>query len=86
MSTRAGFTAAILWCPRDGGLHPIFDLRPINQALQKCVFRLKILKQILAQIRHRERFAFIDLKDAYFHIYIVIHHRCFQRFPFEGTA
>ncbi len=44
------------------------------------------LKQILAQIRPRDWFSSVDLKDAYFHIQITPHHRCFLRFSFEGTA
>ncbi len=39
---------------RDGGLHPILDLRPINGALCKCPFRMISLKKILAQIRPRD--------------------------------
>ena len=31
-------------------------------------------------------FVFMDLKDAYFHIRIAPHHRCYLRFAFEGTA
>ncbi len=30
--------------------------------------------------------ASVDLKDTYFHIQIALHHRCFLRFAFEGTA
>ncbi len=71
---------------RDGGLHPILDLRPINRALCKRPFRMITLKQILAQIRPGDWFASVDLKDAYFHIQIAPHHRWFLRFAFEGTA
>ncbi len=36
---------------RDGGLRSILDLRPINRALCKRLFRMISLEQILAQIR-----------------------------------
>ncbi len=52
------------------GLRPILDLRPINRVLCKRPFRMITLKQILAQIRPRDWFASVDLKDAYFHIQI----------------
>ncbi len=68
------------------GLRPILDLRPINRVLCKRPFRMITLKQILAQIRPRDWFASVDLKDAYFHIQITPHHRRFLRFSFEGTA
>ncbi len=60
---------------REGGLCPILDLGPINRALGKHPFRMLTLKQILAQIRPGDWFASVDLKDAYFHIQIVPHHR-----------
>ncbi len=68
------------------GLRPILDLRPINRALCKRLFRMITLKQILAQIHPRDWFVSVDLKDAYFHIQIAPHHRRFLRFAFEGTA
>ncbi len=43
---------------RDGGLRPILDLRPINRALGKRPFRMLTLKQILAQIRPGDWFAY----------------------------
>ncbi len=71
---------------RDGGLRPILDLRPINRALCKHPFRMILLVQVLAQIRHWGLVASVDLKDAYFHIQIAPHHRRFLRFALEGTA
>ncbi len=62
------------------------SLKPINRALCKRPFRMITLKQILAQIRPRNWFASVDLKDAHFHIQITPHHRRFLRFAFEGTA
>ncbi len=63
---------------REGGLRPILHLGPINRALGKRPFRMLTLKQILAQIRPRDWFASVDLKDAYFHIQIAPHHRRFS--------
>ncbi len=83
----SGFYSRYFVVPkRDGGLCPILDLRPINRALCKRLFRMITLKQILAQIRPGDWFASVDLKNAYFHIQITLHHKRFLRFAFEGTA
>ncbi len=55
---------------KDDGLRPILDLRHLNRALMKRLFRMITLKQILSQIRIGDWFFFLDLKDAYFHIQI----------------
>ncbi len=54
---------------------PILDLRRLNHALMRRPFRMITLKQILSQIRTEDWFCSLDLKDAYFHIQIVPHHR-----------
>lgn len=68
---------------RDGGL---LDLRPINRALHRRMFRMMTLKQTLAQIHLQDCFASIDLKDVYFHIRIATCHGLSSRVVFEGTA
>ncbi len=58
----SGFYSRYFVVPkRDGGLRPILDLRPINRALCKRLFRMITLKQILAQIRPGDWFASVDL-------------------------
>ncbi len=71
---------------KDGSLRPILDLRLLNHTLMKRSFRMITLKQILSQISLGDWFMSLDLKDAYFHIQIVPHHRRFLRFAFEGVA
>ncbi len=44
------------------------------------------LKQILPQICPGDWFMSLDLKDVYFHIQVVPHHRLFLRFTFKGVA
>ncbi|XP_056608266.1 uncharacterized protein LOC130425869 [Triplophysa dalaica] len=83
----SGFYSRYFVVPkRDGGLRPILDLRPVNRALHKRVFRMTTLKQILAQVRPGDWFASVDLKDAYFHVQIAKRHRKFLRFAFAGSA
>lgn len=83
----SGFYSRYFVVPKkDGGMRPILDLRPINRALRKRVFKMITVKQILAQVRPGDWFASIDLKDAYYHIQISPRHRCFLRFAFEGAA
>ncbi|KAL0183542.1 hypothetical protein M9458_019238, partial [Cirrhinus mrigala] len=71
---------------KDGGLRPILDLRLLNRALMKRPFKMITLKQILSHISPGDWFFSLDLKDAYFHIQIALHHRRFLRFTFEGVA
>ncbi|KAI2653070.1 Transposon Ty3-I Gag-Pol polyprotein [Labeo rohita] len=71
---------------KDGGLHPILDLRPLNRPLAKREFKMITVKQILVHIQPGDWFISVDLKDAYFHIQIAPRHMCFLRFAFEGRA
>ncbi len=63
-----------------GGLRPILDLRVLNRALHKLPFKMRTRRRII------DWFAAIDLKDAYFHVSILLLHRPFLRFAFEGRA
>ncbi len=51
-------------------LVPILDLRLLNYALMKRLFRMITLKQILLQICPGDGFMSLDLKDTYFHIQV----------------
>ncbi len=44
------------------------------------------LKPILSQLCPGDWFMSLDLKDAYFHIEVVPHHKLFLRFAFKGLA
>ncbi len=86
-SSESGFYSRYVLVPKkDGGLRPILDLRRLNHALMRRLFRMITLKQILSQIRTGDWFCSLDLQDAYFHIQIAPHHRRFLRFAFEGVA
>ncbi|XDV44776.1 hypothetical protein PO909_013016 [Leuciscus waleckii] len=83
----SGFYSRYFLVPKkDGGMRPILDLRLLNKALTKRVFKMITVKQILAHIQPEDYFIAVDLKDAYFHIQIAPHHRRFLRFAFEGVA
>ncbi len=71
---------------KDGGLHPILDLRALNDSVMQLKFKMLTLRQIVPQIRSEDLFVTIDLKDAYFHISILPCHRRFLRFTFGGKA
>ncbi len=63
---KIGFYSRYFVVPkRYGGLRPILDLRPITERFANC---------------SGDWFVFMDLKDAYFHIRIPPHHRCYLRF------
>ncbi|XP_048030341.1 uncharacterized protein LOC125257733 [Megalobrama amblycephala] len=83
----SGFYSRYFIVPKkDGGLRPILDLRLLNQSVMKLKFKMLTLRQIVSQIRSEDWFVTIDLKDAYFHVSILPHHRKFLRFAFGGKA
>ncbi len=85
--SKSGFYSRYFLVPKkDGDLRPILDLRLLNYALMKRLFRMITFKQILLQICLGDWFMSVDLKDAYFHIQVAPHHRRFLRFAFEGVA
>ncbi len=82
---RQGFHSPYFIVPKKGGgLRPIPDLRVLNQALHKLLFKTR--RRIIKCIQPQDWFAAIDLKDAYFYVSILLRHRPFLRFTFEGRA
>ncbi len=71
---------------KDGGLRPILDLRVLNDSIMQLKFKMLTLRQIVPQIRSKDWFVTIALKDAYFHISILPYHRMFLRFAFGGRT
>ncbi|XDV31009.1 hypothetical protein PO909_033786 [Leuciscus waleckii] len=85
--TETGFDSRYFLVPKkDGALRPILDLRYLNKALMRRPFKMLTTTQILAQIRPRDWFISLDLKDAYFQIQIIPRHRPFLRFAFDGQV
>ncbi len=85
--TESGFYSRYFIVPKkDGGLHPILDLRQLNRSVMRLKFRMLTIKQVVSQIRSEDWFLTIELKDAYFHISILPQHRKFLRFAFRGKA
>ncbi len=83
----AGVYSPYFIVPKKGsGRRPILDLRVLNQALHELPFKMLMQKRIVKCIQPRDWFAAIDLKDAYFHVSILPHHRPFLWFAFEGRA
>ncbi len=84
---RQGFYSPYFIVPKKrGGLRPILDLRVLNRALHKLPFKMRMRRRIIKCIQPQDWFAAIDLKDAYFHVSILLRHRPFLRFAFEGRA
>ncbi len=84
---RQGFYSPYFIVPKKrGGLRPILDLRVLNRALHKLPFKMRTRRRIIKCIQPQDWFAAIDLKDAYFHVSIILRHRPFLRFAFEGRA
>ncbi len=83
----SGFYSRYFIVPKkDGGLRPIIDLRQLNHSVSQLKFKMLTLRQVVSQIRSKDWFVTIDLKDAYFHVSIRPCHRKFLRFAFGGKA
>ncbi|KAI2653671.1 Transposon Ty3-G Gag-Pol polyprotein [Labeo rohita] len=83
----SGFYSRYFIVPKkDGGLRPIIDLRRLNRSVMKLKIKMLTVKQVVSQIRSKDWFVTIDLKDAYFHASILPQHRKFLRFAFRGEA
>ncbi len=67
---------------KDGGLRPILDFRILNDSVMQLKFKMLTFRQIVPQIRSKDWFVTIDLKDAYFQISILPFHRKFLRLAF----
>ncbi len=73
---RQGFYSPYFIVPKKGGgLRPILDLRVLNRALHKLPFKMLTHRCMIKCIQPQDRFAAIDLKDAYFHVSILPRHR-----------
>ncbi len=77
---RGFFSRYFLVLKRDSGLRPILDLRRLNLSLYKGNFKMLTLMTIISQIQVGDWFVTVDLKDAYFHIQVVLW------FAFGGKA
>ncbi|KAL0172228.1 hypothetical protein M9458_032539, partial [Cirrhinus mrigala] len=76
--TESGFYSRYFIVPKkDGGLRPILDLRLLNRSVMRLKFKMLTISQVVSQIRSEDWFVTIDLKDAYFHVSILPHHRKF---------
>lgn len=84
---RSGFYITFFIIPKKGSrLCPILDLRVLNQALHKLLFKMLLQEHIFKCICPRDWFAAINMKDAYFHVFILPRHRPFLHFAFDGWA
>ncbi len=73
---------------KDSGLRLNLDLRLLNYADRKgnSGWNFSIFETDFLAICLEDWFMSLDLKDAYFHIQVALHHRRFLRFAFEGVA
>ncbi len=77
----SGFYSQYFIVPKkDRGLHPILDLSQLNRSVMRLKFSMLSIEQVMFQTRSEDWFVTIDLKDAYFHISILPHHRKLLRF------
>ncbi len=75
---RQGFYSPYFIVPKKRGcLRPILDLRVLNRALHKLPFKMRTRRRIIKCIQPQDWFAAIDLKDAHFHVSILLRRRPF---------
>ena len=80
-----GFYSTYFLVPKkDGGIRPVLDLRGLNKFLKVLLFHMLTTAEVLRVVAPGEWFTLVALKDAYFHVPIVAHHRRFLRFAFQG--
>ncbi len=85
-NTAVGHRTRVLQPKGYGGLRPILDLQRLNFSLYKGKFKMLTMRTIMSQVQEGDWFVTIDLKDAYFHIQVVLRYRRFLRFAFGGKA
>ncbi len=71
-NTAVGHRTRVLQLKGYGGLRPILDLRSLNFSLYKGKFKMLTMRTIMSQVQEGDWFVTIDLKDAYFHIQVVL--------------
>ncbi len=68
---RQGFYSPYFIVPKKGGgLRPILDLRVLNRALHRLPFKMLMHRHMIKCIQPQDWFAAINLKDAYFHVFL----------------
>ena len=85
-STPGYYSTFFIVPKKDGGHHPVLNLRPLSKRIVYHKFRMETNTSILEKNSQGEWLASLDLKDAYFHIPILPAHRPYLRFAFLGTA
>ncbi len=71
---------------KDGGFRPVLDLQCLNVFLKCLPFRMLRTVDVLWSVMKGDWFVSVDLRDAYFHVPIALHHRKFLRFSFQGQV
>lgn len=71
---------------KSGGWRPILNLKALNLAVERRVFRMETLRSIIAVIRPSLWLASLDLRDAYFHVGVRQADRSLLRFGFLGQC
>lgn len=63
---------------KDGGFHPVLDLKWFNVFLKVILFHMLRTVNVLQTIAAGEWFTSLDLKDAYFHVPLLPERMSFQ--------
>lgn len=62
---------------KTGDFRPVFNLKPLNQFVQKIHFKMENIRMALNSISPGDYMVSVDLKDAYFSVPIFQPHRKF---------
>lgn len=82
-----GFYLNLFLVPKkDGGQHPVINLKALNRFVQKEHFKMEGIHTVKDLLRQGDWLAKVDLKDAFFSIPIDHQHKTFLRFTFKGNS
>lgn len=85
--TQDQFVSRIFVIPKKDGSHrPVFNLRPLNQFIKKCHFKMEGMTTVKELVQKEDWFCTIDLKDAYLSVAVNKDHRKYLRFMWAGKT
>ncbi|CEP15533.1 hypothetical protein [Parasitella parasitica] len=82
-----GFYSSMFVIPKkDGGIHPIFNLKRLNQYPHAPQFKMDTLREVSLMIHRNDYLISIDLSDAFLHIGLHPESRRFLRLKWNGQV
>jgi len=71
---------------KDGSFRPVVNLKPLNQFMTKCHFKMEGINMLKDLLLRNDWMASLDLKDAYFSVAVREEDRKYLRFSWAGQT